>query len=165
MGIGGHMKVLKVHIRRGVLGESQMVYPARYNAREVMLNGLGPLSVNHTGAYSGHIGRGGPEEWCIILLDDALADEYALDPEMETVTAGHADALMEQWRIDNDEPGEVVRDPERINAIRAKQGAGIPLSAEDLRALDPNDRMPGINKRLRKVADIVAAVAGGHRPH
>lgn len=152
------MKALKVRIHRGDFskGESQMMYPERYNAREVMLNGLGPLSVNQTGAYSGNIGRGGSEEWCIILLDDALADEYALDPEMEIVTAGHADALMEQWRRDNDESEEVVRNPDRINAIRAKQGAGIALSADDLRALDPNDRMPGINKRLRKVSAIVA---------
>lgn len=152
------MKVLKVRIRRGdfAKGESQMMYPARYNAREVMLNGLGPLSVNQTGAYSGHIGRGGAEEWCIILLDDALADEYAAGSDMEIITAGKADALMEQWRIDNDEPEEVVRDPDRINAIRAKQGAGIPLSAEDRRALDPEDRMLGVNKRLQKVADVVS---------
>jgi len=152
------MKALRVRIRRGdfALGQSQMVYPARYNAREVMLNGLGPLSVNQTGAYSGHIGRGGSEEWCLILLDDAMADEYAQDPDMEIVTATEADALMEQWRIDNDESEEVVSDPDRINAIRAKQGAGIALSPDDLRALDPKDRMRGITKRLRKVADIVA---------
>lgn len=157
------MKALKVRIRRGdfALGQSQMVYPARYNAQEIMLNGLGPLSVNQTGAYSGHIGRGGSEEWCIILLDDVMADEYAQDSDMEIITAGRADALMEQWRIDNGESEEVIRDRDRIMAIRAKQVAGIALSVEDLRALDPNDRVLGINRRLRKVADIVARVEGG----
>lgn len=149
------MKVMKVHIRRGGIGESQMVYPARYNAQEVDRHGLGPLNVNQTGAYSGHIGRGGSEEWCIIILEDALADDYAADPGMEIITANEADALMEQWRVDNHEPEEIVRDPDRILAIQVKQNANIALSAEDLRALDPDDPTPGINKRLRKVADIV----------
>lgn len=160
------MKVLKVHIRRGDFskGEHQMVYPARYNAQEVDMNGLGPLNVNQTGAYSGHIGRGGSEEWCIIILDDALADEYALEPDMEIITPDEGDVLMERWRIDNDEPEEVVSDPDRINAIRAKQGAGIALSSDDLRALDPSDRMRGITKRLRKVADIVAKSGGRLTP-
>lgn len=157
-GEGGGMKILRVRIHRGsfALGQSQMVYPARYNAREVMLNGLGPLDVNRTGAYSGHIGRGGSEEWCIILLDDALADEYALDSEMEIITAAQADALMEQWRIDNSESNEIMLDPDRVLAALAKKGAKVALSAEDKRSLDPDDPMPGINKRLRKVADIVA---------
>jgi len=149
------MKVVKVRIRRGDVGENQMMYPQRYNAEEVDRNGLGPLNVNQTGAYSGHIGRGGTEEWCIIVLDDALADEYAKDRDMEIISDTVADALMEQWRIDNDEPEEVIKSLDRINAIRAKQGAGIALTAEDLRALDPDDPMPGINKRLRKVVDIV----------
>jgi len=74
---------------------------------------------------------------------------------MEIISDTVADALMEQWRIDNDEPEEVIKSLDRINAIRAKQGAGIALTAEDLRALDPDDPMPGINKRLRKVVDIV----------
>lgn len=158
------MKVIKVHIRRGQLGESMMVYPARYNAQEVDRHGLGPLNVNQTGAYSGHIGRGGSEEWCIIILDDVMADEYAQDPRMEIITAAQADALMEQWRIDNDEPEEVISDLDRIHAIRAKQGAGIALSRDDLRALDPNDRVRGITKRLRKVADIVAKSGRGLTP-
>jgi len=114
--------------------------------------------VNQSGAYSGHIGRGGKEEWCIIMLEDDIAAQYAADADMEIIDESTADALMEQWRIENNEPEEVVTDPERINAIRAKQFAGIELSAEDLRALDPNDQMRGINRRLRKMRDVLAAV-------
>ena len=150
------MKAVKVRIRRGGPTENMMVYPARYNAQEVDRNGIGPLNVNQSGAYSGHIGNGGGEEWCIILLDDALADAYALDPDMELVLAADADTLMEQWRVEKDEPEEVVRDPTRVADIRAKEAAGTALSSEDRRALDPNDAMPGINKRLKKVADVVA---------
>ena len=155
------MKAVKVRIRRGGAGEAMMVYPARYDAEEIDRNGLGPLNVNQAGAYSGHIGMGGGEEWCIILLDNALATEYARDPDMQIVTAAQADALMEQWRVEKNEPEEVVRDPDRIAAIRAKQAANIALSAEDVRVLDPADAMPGVNKRLRKVADVIA---GSRRP-
>lgn len=152
------MKIVKVRIRRGGVGQSQMVYPSRYRAEEVDRNGLGPLNVNQAGAYSGHIGRGGSEEWCIIVLDDDLANEYALDPNMEIVTPAQADALMEQWRIDNGESEEVVLDPNRINAIVAKQNAGIALTAEDTAALDVNDPIRGINKRLRSMADIIGRI-------
>ena len=101
------MKTVKVRIRRGGPGENQMVYPPRYNAQEVDRNGVGPLGVNRTGAYSGHIGKGGKEEWCIIALDDALAVEYAQSADMEIVTAVEADALMEEWRIFNSESEEI----------------------------------------------------------
>ena len=58
------MKVVKVRIRAGdfTQGEAQMVYPARYNAREVDARGVGPSAVNGSGAYSGHIGRGADAE-------------------------------------------------------------------------------------------------------
>ncbi len=102
------MQAVRVRIRRGNLGENQMVYPPRYNAQEVDRNGLGPLSVNHTGAYSGHIGRGGKEEWCIIALDTDLAAEYAQSADMEIITAAEADDLMEQWRLYNNESEEVA---------------------------------------------------------
>jgi len=154
-------RIVKVHIHRGdqTKGENQMEYPARYNALEVDTFGVGPLNVmGGAAAYSGGIGRGEDEEWCLIVLPDALATEYAEDPEMELITSTEADTLMEQWRIDNNEPEEVTTDPDRISAIRAKQAVGIALSADDLRALDPNDPMRGINKRLRpihkKIADI-----------
>ena len=125
------MKAVKVRIRRGGVGENQMVYPTRYNAQEVDRDGLGPLSVNHTGAYSGHIGRGGIEEWCIIILSDFLAAEYAKDVDMELITSMQADVLMEQWRVDNDEPEEIA------------------------------DPIRGQRKTLRKMSDILARVPGG----
>ncbi len=153
------MKVVKVHIRRGAVGESQMVYPARYKAEEVDRNGMGPLNVNQSHAYSGHIARGGSEAWCFILLEDALADVYATDPGMEIVTAVAADIEMEQWRVaKGNVPEEYVSDPDKINAILIKQNAGTPLSAEDLKALDPEDPMPGVSKSLKKVVDIIAKI-------
>ena len=145
------MKLVKVHIRRGDprLGEDQMVYPARFDAMEVAARGIGHL------AYSGHIGFGNASEWTIIGIDDGLADEYALDPDMEIVSPVAADTEIESWRIYKGEPAERVTDPNRIAAIAAKQNANIPLTEEDMAALDPNSLIPGVNRR-RSAVEIVA---------
>jgi hypothetical protein len=153
------MKVLRVRIRRGAVGESQMIYPTRYKAEEVDRNGLGPLNVMQSNAYSGHIARGGSEAWCIIVLEDVLADEYATDPDMEIIAAAQADTLMEQWRVLKGETEEVVKDPDRINAIGVKQATGTALTEEDLKALDVNDPTPGVNKRLKSLEDRMREVA------
>ena len=150
------MKCIKVLIKRGKVGEEMMVYPNLYNAEEVDRNGIGPLGVNRSGAYSGHIGNGGSEEWCIIILDDALATTYAADPDMEIVTDIQADALMEQWRVEKNESENVITDFDLITYVQKKQDMGTALDPDDLRALDPDDPMRGINKRLRKVADVTA---------
>lgn len=158
---GKAFRAVKVRIRRGNLGEDLMVYPARYNAYEVDRNGIGPLGTQRAaGAYSGHIGFGGDEEWCIIVLPVALAQEYAQDPDMEIITAAQADTLMEEWRVFRGDPEEVVLDTHRINAIQAKQAAGTALSGEDHRALDPSDAMLGINKRLRSIQGCVEKIGG-----
>ncbi len=128
------MQTVKVRIRRGGVGENQMVYPTRYNAQEVDRDGLGPLSVNQTGAYSGHIGKGGTEEWCIIILSDFLAAEYAKDVDMEIISSTAADTLMEKWRVYNEEPEETL--------------------------VDPRDPARGHRKLLRKVGVIIKAVPG-----
>ena len=150
------MKIIKVYIRRGNVGEDMMMYPSVYNAQEVDRNGIGPCGINGTGAYSGGIGRGQNHEFCLILLDDIVAASYLVSPDMEEITALEADALMEQWRIDNGETEEVVRDPSRIQAIAVKQAAGFELTQEDLDAINPASDTPGINKRLRSMASIVA---------
>ena len=150
------MKIVKVKIRRGGVGEDMMTYPSPYNAQEVDRSGIGPCGINGTGAYSGGIGRGQDHEFCLILLEDDVASKYLESSDMEEITAHEADVLMEQWRIDNDESEEVVRDPARIQAVAVKQAAGFDLTQEDLDAIDPTKSTPGINKRLRSMASIVA---------
>jgi len=151
------MKAVKIRIRRGdkSKGEDAMLYPARYNPYEVDANGYATPTVGGRCALSGGLARGEDEEWGIVVLKDELADEYALDPDMEIVSESVADALMEQWRVDKGLTEEVVRDPVRLTAIRAKQEAGLALSAEDLKALDPDDETPGINKRLRPIRRLL----------
>lgn len=137
------MKLVKVRIRRGdhTKGENQMVYPAAYDAREVDRHKTGKLD------YSGHMRFGQAEEWMIVCLEDTVADKYALDPDMEIVDDATADADSEAWRQMRGEPEEQVRDPNRIQAIVAKQTAGIPLTQEDQDALDPSKDVAGINRR------------------
>lgn len=138
------MKIVKVMIRRGdpAAGQRQMLYPTRYNAKEVDAKGrILPAG------YSGHIGLGGDTEWLFIALDDETADDYALDPDMEIVAPEDADADLESWRVMRGEPAEQVTDAVRIQAIAAKQAAGIPLTDEDRDALDPDKPVRGINRR------------------
>ncbi len=144
------MKMVKVKIRRGGAGENQMVYPARYRAQEVDRAGTGPL------AYSGAIGRGGGHEYCIVGLENGLADVYARDVNMEIISADETDRLMEQWRKDNGLPEEYVSDPNRIQAILAKKAMGIEFSEEDRKAMDPNDDCPGLSKRVCNIRKRVA---------
>jgi len=73
--------------------------------------------------------------------------------------------LMEQWRIDNDESEDVVSDSTRLQAIVAKQNAGIALSTEDLAALDVNSPVLGINKRLRKMSAVAAKTGNTLTPY
>ncbi len=144
------MKMVKVKIRHGGPSESQMVYPARYRAQEVDRAGTGSL------AYSGQIGRGGGHEYCIIGLENGLADIYARDPNMEIISADETDTLMDQWRKDNGLPEEYVSDPNRIQAIIAKKLIGMELSEEDLKAMDPEDDCPGLRKRVCNIRKRVA---------
>ena len=77
---------------------------------------------------------------------------------MEIIDANTADALMEEWRVANNESDVVITSPDRIQAITAKQTAKLALSDSDKRALDPDDPEPGVNKRLRSMHDILAKV-------
>lgn len=157
-------KIVKIRIRRGGPGEKMMVYPPGFNADEAQKNGGDPIK------YSEGIGLGEPEEWMYLVLPNALADSYALDPDMEIVPRPQAETELEAWRVALGEPMERVDDSDRIAAIqlrmdlaRDRPELGIDVSAEDLKALDPNDEMPGItnhdvrmkrvfNKRLNRSA-------------
>ena len=108
---------------------------------------------------SGEVGRGGPEEWCFIALPDALADDWATDPDIEICSSADCDTEMEQWRINNGVPEERI-DEEVINAIRAKREIQLPQTPEqkqkDLDALDSSKPDRGIRMSRRNIADIMA---------
>ncbi len=149
------MQFVKVTIRRGGLGEPMMKYPAPYNAQEVDRLGIGPTKVNLADiSYSGEMSRGGSSSFCIIMLPDTLAAAYAKSDDMEIITDIQADTLMEANRIANQVPEEIVNDLSRIQAIQAKTGASIALTTEDLKALDVNDRTPGVVKARKTAAEI-----------
>lgn len=147
-------RIVEVRVRRGGPGENMMVYPDRYDAQEVDRMGIGPGGFFGNSSYSGHIGRGGPEEWCLVALPPYLAHDYARSSDMRVVEVDVADGLLEEWRKVKGMPEEVVSDPNRIMAIRAKQVAGMDLSAEDLRSLDPEDPTPGITKSVYKIGKM-----------
>jgi len=121
-----------------------MVYPAVYDAQEVEALKIGPI------LYPGEIGKGAGFEHCIICLsDDVVAQEYinASNGDIIELTAAQVDAYMaERWEGRHN-PEEAVTHSDRIQAIIAKTGAGIALSDEDRAALDPDNRMLGVNRR------------------
>ena len=144
-------KIVKVKIVRKP-GTSKMQYPATFKAKEVAELGIVPSALSRIG-YSGGLSRGEGAGYCLIVLPNILADEYALDPDMETITVTAADILLEQWRQDKHLPEETVTNPNRIAAIQAKLDASIALSQDDLDALDPDSRVPGIENTLLPVKE------------
>ena len=139
-------------------GENQLVYPDRYDPYEVDRLGGGTTRLNHCSiSMSGEIGRGGDEEFTFIVMRDDRALEYAADPDMMIVDSVTADAEMEQARINNGVPEEQINDS-IVNAIMAKQTAGIPLTQANLDALDPDKPERGINRARKLSKDVVPEI-------
>lgn len=157
------MKLLKIRIRRGAVGEDAMIYPAAYDAQQVSREGVYAIGLPVQDALSGGIGLGDIEEWCLIALNDNVADVYALDPDMDIVTQAQADTLLAEWRTDRLARGahgeQLVRitDQARLNVIRERRDAGLALSVEDDAALDPENSELGINSGSRTVPLRVSA--------
>ena len=151
------MKLVKVRIRRGGAGEDMMLYPALYNAQEVDREGVYSVGLPVQDGLSGGIGLGDAEEWCLIALNDAVADEYARDPDMEIVTEAQANVLLAEWRADRLARGAHGERPERItdqsalDVARERREAGLTATAADTAALDPDDPVLGINNGPRTV--------------
>lgn len=142
------MKYVIVTIRRGTPFQDAMVYPAPYNPTDVDRNKRGPI------VYEGALALGEDTEECMIYLKDALADQYALDPDMWIVTETQADAWLAANRKLAKMPTERITDADRVAAINLKVDVGVELSEEDLLALDPDESMQGIN-RFEKTAKAI----------
>ena len=138
------MKYLKIHIRSGDLkkGEHQMMYPDVYDAQEVEQVKIGPI------LYPNEIGKGAEEEDCVICFsDDIIANDYISlsGGEITELSAIDVDTYMTtRWEGRND-CNEKVIDIDRLLAIQVKKSLAIKLTAEDDSAMDPNNRVPGIN--------------------
>ena len=157
------MKLLKVRIRRGALGENAMIYPAGYNAQQVDREGIYAIGLPVQDALSGGIGLGDAEEWCLIALSNSVAADYASDPDMEVVTEAQANTLLADWRTDrlargaHGERAERITDQPRLDLIREKRDGGGPSSQQDRDALDPANAELGINSGPRTVPQTLSA--------
>lgn len=139
------MKYLKIHIRRGDINkrESQMVYPAIYNAKEVQHAMIGGI------LYPREIGLGAPYEDCIICIsDNEMADMYIEKSKGDIVeqTEEEVDLFMSTRWEHRKEGEERVTDQYRLLAIQVKLDNNQQLTKEDQDALDPDKRIPGINR-------------------
>ncbi len=151
------MKLLKVRIVRGKADENAMVYPAAYDAQQVDREGVYSVGLPVQDGLSGGIGLGDAEEWCLIALNDAVADQYALDPDMEIVSLAQANTLLADWRTDrlargaHGERAERITDQQALDLARTRKEAGLATTLADTAALDPDDPALGINKGPRTV--------------
>ena len=151
-------KLLLVRIVRNTIpGQPRMKYPDIYDAEEVERHRLGPI------VYDGGLARGEDEEWALLCVRDELADKYVkADPRNFKVLS---EEEAERWLADNPQlqrqPNETVDDPNRLLAIMAKRMAGLPLSDEDKRALDPDDPTPGIRRVPKKLHELFPVLRGG----
>jgi len=100
--------------------------------------------------YPNEIGKGATEEDCVICFnDDEIADEYLKNGEsnITELTEAQVDEYMRtRWERRND-PEEKVVDIDRIMAIQLKKQLNIALTVEDMAAIDPDNRVPGINRK------------------
>lgn len=99
-----------------------MRYPARYDAREVDREGIGPLGLGGVCSYSGGLARGEDVEYCLIALPDALAEEYAEDPDMEIVDVQVAQAELEINRVAQGLSETVLDEPVEEAQVKAARG-------------------------------------------
>ncbi len=157
------MKILKIRIRRGDVGENMMIYPVGYSAEQVDREGVYAVGLPVQDALSGGIGLGDAQEWGLIAMNDAVAAQYDADPDMEIVTETEANTLLADWRADRLTRGAHGEQEERItnqgtlDLIREKRDARISLSAREMAALDPDNDELGINSGPRKVPLRVTA--------
>jgi hypothetical protein len=145
------MKYLKITMTRGSAGEAAMKYPAPYDPQEVDRNKQGPI------VYEGAFQYGEATEECLVYLNNAVANAYdAASADMAVITEAEADAWLAANRLLAKTPEESVA-PDRIAAIKLKYDLGETLSEEDRRALDPDDPIPGINRRKKTARGIFGA--------
>lgn len=139
------MKYLKIKIKKGdpKKGEHQMVYPDIYDAMEVEQVKIGPI------LYPNEIGKGAAEEDCVICFgDDTIANDYISGSagRIRELSASEVDSYMAARWERRKEAEEQVIDDKRILAILTKKMLGKSQSNEDLDAIDPDKRTPGINR-------------------
>src|SRR5664279_465209 len=148
------MKTLKVTVRRGQKGEHQRMYPDRYDPEEVDREGMGVLG------YSQSIEIGEASGFCLIALDDATAEDYAKDVDMEIIPVADADALLDAWATEKGisttkRDADVLAEITARNTIAMAEKQGVVIPQADKDALDPTNPAAGVRAR-RKLADIAA---------
>lgn len=129
-------------------GRNRMNYPKVYNAQEVEIRKKGPLQ------YDGGIGRGESTEELLIYLQNETADKYAEDIRIRIITDAEANTWLSKCKRLEGSGEERVTDPNRMLAIIAKNAAGVALSQEDLDALNPDNKIAGINRKRKNITDM-----------
>ena len=117
-------------------------YPKRYRADSVQSSGSGKVLYDFTKGFDAN----GKQE-CLVLVDDALAERFAADPDMRIITDDQATSWVAANLSVAAIPEYSVDEP-LVAAVHARVAANIAV-AEDLEFLDPDHDSPGVRRVSR----------------
>ncbi len=127
-------------------------YPKRYSADRVQSSGSGKVLYDFTKGFDAN-----GEQECLVLVDDALADRFATDPDMRIITDDQATAWVAANLSVAAIPEYSVDEP-LVAAVHARVAANME-TAEDREFLDPDHDSPGV-RRVNRTKEALFDVRG-----
>lgn len=122
------MKYLKIHVLQPKGG--QMVYPTNYQSE------IGDYNQNLAHLYYND-DKG--ECYLLLTIEDADYKSNMIRDRVEEITETEAKSISEA----NETRTEAITDEARVRRLEIKSRLGQTLTTDELKALDPNDPIPG----------------------
>ena len=88
--------------------------------------------------------------WLVVAIEDKDLDKITDLKDVEEITLVTATTFLEKY----DPHDTRITDEGMVRAIEIKSNLGTPLSATELKAIDPNDPTPGIEYRKRFIDKV-----------
>ena len=141
------MKIVKIRLAlQTVDGKNKRIYPSWYDAEKINV-----IAREEVGAMAAIIERGTVDEYCIALIDDAIyAAELLKEDDAEEVTREQARVIGRSFlpiqnKILHERNVLIVIEKILNNVTIKEQLIGL-LNADEFSAIDPNNKILGINK-------------------
>lgn len=128
---------IKAVLTPNVGGGIHYNYPAEYDPEKITV-----LCYEHVGDKGAVVDRGTVDEYLIGVVSDEDAVQFLKSDQITQMSVEDAHVQGRQWRPQVDK----ILDQSKVISILAKSVRGDNLSPDDLRAIDPDDPTPGINK-------------------
>ena len=147
-------KLLKVKIKRTrTSGGTHYQYPAQYVAERFIVL---VYETQITDKFDAVVARGDADEYVIGLVEDTFAAQFLSSPDIVEISRAEAEAFI---GADLNKYTEKVNDEGKVISLLIKVAVKKEtLTADELKALDPNDPAAGMSRSqtLREVMDRYA---------